>query len=112
MKSLPSFQLPAKMNVLMLSKFMSNPELQEVDVPVPSKGEVLVKIDSSPVNPSDLSFLKGNYSTKKKLPIIPGFEASGVVVATGDDFMSKRLLGRPVSCFAPQDGHGARYGRA
>ena len=94
------------MNALLLSEFNSQLQLQKVDVPVPAKGEVLVKIDSSPVNPSDLSFLKGNYSTKKQLPVIPGFEASGLVVATGNDFMSKRLLGKSVACFAPQDGDG------
>ncbi len=58
------------------------------------------------MNPSDNSFIKGTYSTKKTLPVIPGFEASGAIVATGDDFMSKRLLGKSVSCFAPQDGNG------
>ena len=94
------------MNDLVLKSFNSAPEVMQMDVPVANKGEVLIKIDSSPVNPSDNSFLKGMYSTKKPLPVIPGFEASGTVVASGHDFMSKRLLGRRVSCFAPTDGNG------
>jgi NADPH2:quinone reductase len=106
MKSIPSFRLPSKMNALVLSEYNTEPQTQQVEVPIPGKGEVLIKIDSSPVNPSDNSFLKGNYSTKKTLPVIPGFEASGIVVATGNDFMSKRLLGKAVACFAPQDGNG------
>lgn len=106
MKSIPSFRIPSKMNALVLSEFNGNPLLQEVEVPIPEKGEVLIKIESSPVNPSDNSFIRGIYSTKKTLPVIPGFEASGIVVATGDDFMSKRLLGKAVACFAPQDGDG------
>lgn len=106
MKIIPNNNLPEKMRALVLTKFDANPQVRQVEVPRPRKGEVLIKIDSSPVNPSDNSFLKGMYSTKKPLPIIPGFEASGMVVATGDDFMSKRLLGKSVACFAPMDGNG------
>lgn len=106
MKSIPSFEHPNKMRALQLTEFNGNPQLQEVDVPLPVKGEVLVKIDSSPINPSDYSFIRGLYSTKKTLPVIPGFEASGIVVATGNDFMSKRLLGKSVACFAPTEGNG------
>ena len=61
--------------------------LEETVVPVPGKGQVLVKIDSSPVNPSDWSFMRGIYASKKVPPVIPGFEGSGTVIATGDDFM-------------------------
>ena len=106
MKSVPSFEFPKKMNALLLTEFNGNPQIQEADVPSPEKGEVLIKIDSSPINPSDYSFIRGLYSTKKLLPVIPGFEASGIVVATGDDFMSKRLLGKSVACFAPMEGNG------
>ena len=107
MKSIPNFELPKTMNALVLTKFNGNPQVQEVAVPTPGKGQILVKIDSSPINPSDNSFLKGLYSTKKTLPVIAGFEASGVVVASGNDFMSKRLLGKSVACFAPMDGDGS-----
>ena len=71
-----------------------------------SKGEILVKIAHTPINPSDLAFLRGLYPTRKKLPVIPGIEASGTVVATGDDFFSRRLLGKNVACTAPADGNG------
>ena len=96
---------PKIMNALVLGEYDTSPELKQVKVPRSSKGQVLVKMDSSPVNPSDVMFLRGLYS-KKVLPVIPGFEGSGVVVATGDDFFSKRLLGKNVSCFAPHDGNG------
>ena len=106
MKVIPNLDLPEKMRALVLFEFGVSPEVQSIDIPLPSKGEVLIQIDSSPINPSDNSFLKGMYSTKKPLPVVPGFEASGTVVATGDDFMSKRLLGKPVACFAPMNGNG------
>ena len=94
------------MQALTLHKFGEIPVISDVATPDPSKGEVLIKIDSSPINPSDLSFLRGEYSTQKVLPVIPGFEASGIVVATAHDFLSKRLLGKRVACFAPPDGNG------
>ena len=106
MKVIPNLDLPEKMRALVLFEFGVSPEVQSIDIPLPSKGEVLIQIDSSPINPSDYSFLKGMYSTKKPLPVVPGFEANGTVVATGDDFMSKRLLGKPVACFAPMNGNG------
>lgn len=106
MKKLPDHSLPDQMNALVLEQLNGKPKLQKVPVPIPKKGEVLIKIDSSPINPSDYSFIRGLYSTQKPLPVIPGFEASGLVIASGEDFMSKRLLGKRVACFAPTDGNG------
>ena len=90
------------------SKMMVGKDLQieQVDLPKPGKGEILIRIDSSPVNPSDNSFLRGMYGSRKTPPIIPGFEASGKVLASGNDFMARRLLGKNVACFAPMDGNG------
>ncbi len=76
MKISPVFTLPDTMNALVLKAFNIPPEVMQMKVPVANNGEVLIKIDSSPVNPSDNSFLKGVYSTEKPLPVIPGFEAS------------------------------------
>ena len=70
------------------------------------KGEVLVKIAASPINPSDLAFLKGQYGIKKKLPCIPGFEASGTVVASGGGFYANYLKGKNVACSASPTGDG------
>ena len=44
---------------------------------------MLVKVDSAPINPSDLAFLQGSYSSEKKYPCVPGFEGSGTVVSSG-----------------------------
>lgn len=106
MKTIPNLEIPSQMKALVLPKYNTKLQVQEKQVPIPGKGEVLVEIDSSPINPSDLSFIKGNYSTKKALPVVAGFEGSGRVVATGSDFMSRRLLGKSVACFAPTEGNG------
>lgn len=82
--------------------------LTVVERPVrkPGWGQVLVKIAASPINPSDVIFLEGRYGVKKPLPITPGFEASGMVVAAGWGVMSKALVGRRVACSGPNDGDG------
>ncbi|MDZ7605657.1 MAG: zinc-binding dehydrogenase [Cyclobacteriaceae bacterium] len=98
--------IPLTMRALVLDEFGKTPLVKTVEVPRPSKGQILVKIDSSPINPSDYSFMRGLYSTAKKTPVIPGFEASGTVVAAGGGFMAKLLLGKRVACFAPSDGNG------
>ena len=106
MKVLSGTQIPKNMKALMLQAPEQPLIVDETETPLPKKGQVLVKIDSAPINPSDLSFLKGTYSSSKTLPVVPGFEGSGQVVASGADFMSKRLLGKNVACFALSDGNG------
>jgi len=81
-------------------------ELSEIPQPVPAKGQVLVKMAFSPINPSDLAFLTGNYGLKKAFPVVPGLEGSGVVVASGGGFLANRLLNKNVACTAPSTGHG------
>jgi NADPH:quinone reductase len=68
-------------------------------------GEVLVRVAASPINPSDLMFLRGLYA-RKDLPVIAGFEASGTVVAAGGGAYARALVGRRVACSAPPDGDG------
>jgi len=72
----------------------------EIDVPRPGPGEVLVRMHRSPLNPSDLLFVRGLYGFKKPLPAIPGFEGSGTVVAAGSGILPKLLTGRRVACTA------------
>lgn len=75
--------IPKTMKALVLEEYGQPLKLKEVPVPKPRKNEVLVKVECSPLNPMDLSFIKGSYSSAKKLPATPGFEGSGVVVASG-----------------------------
>jgi NADPH:quinone reductase-like Zn-dependent oxidoreductase len=71
--------------------------IQELPMPVPQSGEVLVRIESSPINPSDGAFLLGLYSTEKTFPCVPGFEASGTVISSGGGLLGWRLVGKKVA---------------
>jgi len=60
--------------------------VQERPLPEPGKGEVRVRILASPVNPSDLLFVRGHYAGVQ--PIFPspvGFEGVGIVDVLGPD---------------------------
>jgi NADPH:quinone reductase-like Zn-dependent oxidoreductase len=73
------------MRAIRLSAYGAPPSLalEELPGPLPGAGEVLVRMAAAPVNPSDLAFLAGTYGVRKRLPVVPGFEGSGVVVSTG-----------------------------
>lgn len=87
--------------------------VEERTVPKPGLGEVIVKVAATPVNPSDLMFLKGMYGITKPFPVVPGFEGSGRVVASGGGFASQALMGLRVAFSASIDGDGtwAEYAR-
>lgn len=72
--------------------------IEEVDIPIPGSGEVLIRMEYSPINPSDLSFLQGTYAVKPSYPITPGIEGSGTVVAAGKGLLPKMRLNKRVSC--------------
>lgn len=72
--------------------------------------EVLVKVWGSPINPSDRLFCQGLYGSSASHPITPGFEGTGTVVACGNSFWAKRLVGKNISgAIQGQDGFWAEY---
>ncbi len=70
----------------------------DIPIPEPGPGEVLVKINYAPVNPSDLSLLQGTFATKPDYPLIPGIEGSGIVVKSGKGLIGKLRKGKRVAC--------------
>ncbi|MFC4604065.1 NADP-dependent oxidoreductase [Rhodococcus kronopolitis] len=55
-------------------------------VPPPGPGQVQVEVRAAGVNPADFKMYNGTFGTDPgTLPVRPGFEVSGVVVAVGDD---------------------------
>jgi NADPH:quinone reductase len=108
--------LPATMRAVQVKAYDGKPgslTVAELPVPRPGPGEVLVKVFASPVNPSDLMFITGNYGFKKALPATPGFEGSGTVVESGGGIMAEFMKGRRVACAVADanstDGMWAEY---
>lgn len=57
--------------------------IEEVAVPEPGPGEVLVKVRACGVCHTDLHAVDGDWPVKPTPPFIPGHEAAGVVAAVG-----------------------------
>jgi NADPH:quinone reductase-like Zn-dependent oxidoreductase len=60
--------------------------VKAVDVPdvgAPAAGEVVIAVEASPINPSDLLMIAGSYGYRPQLPAIMGTEGVGRVVAVG-----------------------------
>ena len=105
--------IPSKMKAIVLPTYNKNIirallslKVEEKDVPKPGDGQVLIQMSATPSNPSDIAFLQGGYNIVKTLPCVPGFEGSGIIVATGNDNESETLLGKKVSCFTSDDTDG------
>ena len=47
------------------------------------KNQLLIKVESCALNPSDILFMRGKYKGKINFPYTPGWEGSGTVVAVG-----------------------------
>ncbi len=80
--------------------------VETCDLPVQlGKDEVLIKVHAAPCNPSDIAFLMGGYNIVKKVPAVPGFEGSGIVVEAGEG--AENLIDRKVSFFIQEEDCGS-----
>ena len=58
-------------------------QAEDIPVPEPGVGEVLVRLGTRPINPSDLLPVRGAYPHRTPLPSPAGFEGVGWVAAVG-----------------------------
>lgn len=72
-------------------------ELKTAPVPVPAKGEVLIRMAAAAVNPSDLAVITNRSGRSRSYPVPAGNEGSGTVVASGGGLIAGQLLGKRVA---------------
>src|SRR5258707_599547 len=83
--------------------------VQECPLPEPGKGEVRVRILASPVNPSDLLFVRGHYAgVQPHFPSPVGFEGVGMVDALGPQ-VQRPVPGQRVVVRNEKGGNWADY---
>jgi len=80
-------QNTANMRAIQIQEF-GDPEVlrvQEISIPVPGPGELLVRVHAAAVNPVDTSIRAGRAGglSGASLPYVPGFDVSGTVTAIG-----------------------------
>lgn len=100
------------MNAIVFDRFGVPEEvltLRDVPKPVPGRGQVLVRMLASPVNPSDLLYIEGRYTVRPTLPATPGFEGVGVVEATGGGLLGWLRKGKRVAVLNDRIGNWGEY---
>lgn len=90
--------IPKMMQAVCLTKEEGQLSSKILPVPQPGKGEVLIKISASPINPSDLANIKRTTTLSERLSLIPGTEGCGTVVSNGRGLLPQLWSGKRVAC--------------
>jgi NADPH:quinone reductase len=69
-------------------------KLEEVPVPKPGPGQVVVRILAAGVNPADTYARTGNYAVKPALPYTPGTDGAGTIESVGEGVTKFKPGGR------------------
>jgi alcohol dehydrogenase, propanol-preferring len=78
------------MKAAVVHKFGQPLSIDEVAVPVPGAGEVLIKVMATGVCHTDLHAAQGDWPVKPSPSFIPGHEGTGVVAAVGPEVATLR----------------------
>ena len=95
--------LPETMRAWRVHEFGPEPttamQLERIPLPVPGPGELLVRAQGIPLNLNDMERVNGkNMMVRPQLPVTPGMETMGVVVACGagtESWLGKRVVAMP-----------------
>ncbi len=121
--------MPKQLRSLITSDGELRVSLADIDMPQPGADEVVVEVEATPINPSDLGGLIGpgnldkaktvngeliapidpahlsRFKVRLDKPLPMGNEGAGTVVAAGSSDAAQALMGKRVSCMG-----GAMYG--
>lgn len=100
---------PKLMRAIMIEAIGQPLVVKQVPIPKLSSGQLLVKIEAVPINPSDLGFLNGfGEDTTAQRQI--GFEGAGIVISSGGGLIARALVGKRVAfAAATHPGTWAEY---
>jgi NADPH:quinone reductase-like Zn-dependent oxidoreductase len=78
---------------------LDNLYLNELPMPEPGSGQVLVQMRAFSINYRDLRVVEGQYNPKMKLPLVPLSDGSGEVVAVGPGVSRLKVGDRVAGAF-------------
>ena len=84
------------MKAAVVTEFGEPLEIQELPVPEPGPGQVLVKMEASGLCHTDIHAAHGDWPVKPQPPFIPGHEGIGPVTAVGAGVLAD-LVGNRVA---------------
>jgi alcohol dehydrogenase, propanol-preferring len=76
-------QMAKSMRAAVVHEFGKALRIEEVPIPTPGPGEVLIKVVANGVCHTDLHAAEGDWPAKPTLPFIPGHEGAGIIAAVG-----------------------------
>ncbi|HVQ90320.1 MAG TPA: zinc-binding dehydrogenase [Mycobacteriales bacterium] len=91
--------IPATMRALQQTSGNGPRDLRlitDAPVPVPGRGEVLIRVAAAGVNFADISRAYGTFLGGPRPPYLAGFEAAGEIVAVGDAVTGAQPRGRVI----------------
>mmetsp|Transcript_23592 Transcript_23592/g.32273 ORF Transcript_23592/g.32273 Transcript_23592/m.32273 type:complete len:395 (+) Transcript_23592:42-1226(+) len=74
-----------KMRAAYISKHNTPLEIVELPIPTPASNQILIQIKTSGCCHTDLHAMEGDWPVLSKLPLCPGHEGCGCIVAVGSD---------------------------
>ena len=82
--------------------------MEEVPLPTPAAGEVLVEVKAAAINPSDIKNVQGKMH-ETTVPRIPGRDFAGVIVKGPDQLLGQSVFGSGGNLGFGRDGSHAKY---
>mmetsp|Transcript_22401 Transcript_22401/g.32654 ORF Transcript_22401/g.32654 Transcript_22401/m.32654 type:complete len:367 (+) Transcript_22401:73-1173(+) len=112
MGSTLSSNLPEKIHRIVLTQphedlSKAKLDIEEIPMPVPRIGQVLIRVSATPVNPSDYGEWSNVPRNGEFQPRPVGKEGSGVVVASGGGIYANSIVGKKVGFVSNVKGQGA-----
>ncbi|MCU1479411.1 MAG: alcohol dehydrogenase AdhP [Subtercola sp.] len=84
------------MKAAVVTEFNAPLEIEELDIPTPGVGEVLIRLETCGLCHTDIHAAHGDWPVKPTLPFIPGHEGVGIVEALGAN-VTTRTIGERVA---------------
>jgi alcohol dehydrogenase, propanol-preferring len=79
------------MKAAVVTSFTGTLEIQDRPLPVPGRGQVLVRVEASGLCHTDIHAARGEWPVKPTPPFVPGHEGVGIIEGVGDGVTPDRL---------------------
>src|SRR5271168_3898599 len=87
---------------------LDNLRIEEVPMPIPAAGELLLQVKAAAINPSDVKNVQGKMH-ETTVPRIPGRDFAGTIVQGPDELLGKPVFGSGGNLGFGRDGSHAEY---